>query len=138
MAAMRSRVVQMGVVAFAVLILTGCIPAAIAETPFQRNAGDAASLLSASALAIEQVHHGKLDSRYATASLALYRTHVSQLPSFEHLRGAPDRTTIDQLSDDLAQVAPILAAPCLEGSCDWEGQVRTLRAASRDFEQASQ
>lgn len=126
-------------VAALAMLLTGCIPASFAETPFEREAGDTASLISAAATTIEFLHDDKIDRRYAEASLVVYRQSVADSASkLESAQGAPGEATLNPVLDDVKDAQDILARPCLDDSCDWHGQIRTLTSAKDALLEISQ
>ena len=116
--------------------LAGCVPASFAQTPFQQQTGDAASLVSAAAASIEFAHTGKLDDRYARSSLSIYRDMLAKLPDLAELRGAPDDGSATDLSTAIDDAAALLDDPCLSDDCDWQGQVDTLQATAQSLELA--
>jgi len=118
------------------LLLVGCVPTGFAQTPFQREMGDVVSLLSASALTIEQAHTGKLDHHYAKASLDIYASMLAETPPVTSLSGAPTErvAVLDELIDEARH---LVDAPCLATTCDWQSQVNVLREAAATIEQVS-
>jgi hypothetical protein len=120
------------------LVLTGCIPASFANTPFQQKAGDAASLMVAAATSIELAQTGELDVRYARSSLRIYRDQLAAIPGFGGLRGAPDDVAmIGTFDAAVASAIGLLSDPCLDNGCDWRGQVRSLSEAGRVLDEAA-
>lgn len=112
--------------------LTACSPDAFTQTPFVREAQDAASLLSAASMTIEYAHSGKMDDRFARSSLDIYREPLAGMAlSLPRQRGAPDRSTLAPVVELLRDAQAVLADPCLDDSCDWRGQVAILDDASR-------
>jgi hypothetical protein len=115
------------------LVLTACVPESFAATPFDREAGDTASTLSAAATTIQFLHDGKLDRRYAVSSMSIYqetlRDVTKKLPG---LRGAPDGETLQPAIDALTRSQAIIEEPCLDNdaTCDWAAQVSQLEQAS--------
>lgn len=114
------------------MTVSACSPGAFTQTPFVRQAQDAASSLSAAAATIEYVHTGKVDDRYARSSLSIYRQSLqgmeSELPG---LRGAPDETVLQPVISQLERARQVLDDPCLDDDCDWRAQLSTLDDASR-------
>ena len=119
-----------------VLALSGCVPESFSKTQFQREAGDATSLLSAAAMTIEFAHTGKLDDRYAQSSIAQYRDLLVKIPDPATLDGSPDTDIVGTLQEQLDASRELLADPCLDDDCDWQAQVDALRQASQAFEEA--
>jgi len=130
--------VRLALLAGMLLTLSGCVPASFANTPYQQEAGDAASLVAAAATSIELAHTGELDPRYARASIRIYRDHLATIPAFGGLRGAPDNDPVTGALDAAVDGAiAVLADPCLDDGCDWRGQLASLREAGLALEDAS-
>jgi hypothetical protein len=120
----------LGLLAALILVLAACSPTSYAETPFVRQASDAASLLSAAATTIEYLHDDKLDTRYASPSLQIYRDMLKKIaPTLAGQRGAPDDATLQPVLDKLDAAQQALDEPCLADDCDWQAQLDTLRQA---------
>jgi hypothetical protein len=124
------RVRWLGFITALAILLAACSPADYAETPFARQASDAASALSAAATTIDDLHHGKLDERYAKPSVGVYRNLVRKIaPTLPDQRGAPDEAKLRPVLDALDAAEQVLDDPCLGDDCDWQAQVDALRAA---------
>lgn len=116
------------------LVLTSCVPESFAQTPFARESSDAASTLSAAAITIEYLHTGKIDRRYATSSMFIYRESLIGIPQkLPGLPGSPGDETLGPVLEGLVAAQDILDRPCFEETCDWSGQVAELRAVSEDL-----
>ncbi len=119
------RIALIALVSSLLISLTACSPDAFTQTPFVREAEDAASLLSAASTTIEYAHSGKLDDRFARSSLLIYRESLEGMAaSLPGQRGAP---AIERLRD----AEGVLVDPCLDDTCEWQTQVATLDDASR-------
>jgi hypothetical protein len=117
-----------------VLLLVGASACGVGKSDFQRNAGDAGAELAAAARTLEAVHDGRLDTRYARASFANYREQLSGVESDLSTAGTvPDPATRDSLLRLYRIAQQAIDAPCLEPSCDWQGQVRALDSAAEAF-----
>jgi hypothetical protein len=132
----RARLI---LIAVALIALSGCSPSGFAQTPFQREAGDVASAFSAAATTLEQLHTGKLDERYAKASMVVYRQVATgadkALPA---AGGAPDEATFQPVLDLVKEAEDVMQSPCLADECDWQRQVDTLNSARDALLEASQ
>ena len=125
----RDRQIVLVLIA-ALLTLSGCVPSGFAQTPFQREAGDAASSFSAAAMTLEQLHTGQLDHGYARGSIVVYQQAVRDVETtLASADGAPDSSTLDPVLTKVTEAHQVLDHPCLEGQCDWQAQVRALEAA---------
>jgi len=126
----RLRNRWLGLLAALAIFLAACSPTSYAETPFVRQASDAASALSAAAMTIDSLHNGTLDTRYAEPSIGIYRDRVRTIaPTLADQRGAPDDATLRPILDALDEAEQALDEPCLDDGCDWQAQVDALRAA---------
>jgi hypothetical protein len=125
--------------ALALIALSGCSPAGFSQTPFQCQAGDAASIFSAAATTLEQLHTGKLDERYAKSSMVVYRQLVTGAEaSLPKAGGAPDAATFQPVLDQVQDAEDVMRSPCLADDCDWQRQVDTLNAARDALLEVSQ
>jgi hypothetical protein len=89
-------------------------------------------VLDAAALTLEDAHDGRLSFPFAAASFVTYD---------EKLRGADtelagasggiDGARRAQLVQLVRAAQPVLANPCLDATCDWQGQVSALMEAGR-------
>lgn len=109
----------------------GCTSATpITQTPFAREATDAASVFSAAAETISFVHADRLTVEYGKAAMVNFDEQVrgvaSELPA---LQGAPGPASMSQLAQLVAAAAADLQAACLAEDCDWETQVQRLNGA---------
>jgi hypothetical protein len=130
---------MMGFAAALLILLAACSPSTYSETPFVRQASDAASAIAAAATTLEYVHTGKLDTRYATSSLDIYREMLRKIiPKLPDQGGAPDDATLQPVLDTVRQAQDVLDDPCLNDSCDWQGQVNTLRQAQQALLEVSE
>jgi hypothetical protein len=130
LAAQPNHLIRLILTAMAVVALSGCSPSGFTQTPFQRQAGDAASAFSATATTLEQLHTGKLDSRYAKGSLVVYRQLASGVDAaLPAAGGAPDPTTLEPVLASVRQAQDVMSSPCLGDDCDWQRQVDILYAA---------
>jgi hypothetical protein len=126
-------------IAMALIALTGCSPSGFAQTPFQREASDVASAFSAAATTLEQLHTGKLDERYAKASMVVYRQLATGADtSLPAAGGAPDMATFQPVLGLVNEAEDVMQSPCLADACDWQRQVDTLNAARDALLEASQ
>lgn len=127
-----SRIALIALVSSLLLSLTACSPDAFTQTPFVREAEDAASLLSAASTTIEYAHSGKLNDRFARSSLLIYRESLEGMAaSLPGQRGAPDEVTLAPAIERLRDAEGVLVDPCLDDTCEWQTQVATLDDASR-------
>jgi hypothetical protein len=118
------------VIVSSIIAITGCSPSGFAQTPFQRQAGDAASSFSAAATTLEQLHNEELDVRYAKASLMVYQQSTTGMDNtLPDASGAPDLETLEPVIAAVRQAEAVMNTPCLGRDCDWQGQVQTLNAA---------
>jgi hypothetical protein len=121
--------------------LSGCSSEPITQTPFQRAAGDAASIMSAAAYTLEFIHAepALLTVEYGQASVVNYLDQVAATPDeLPGLTGAPDEATVAQLADQLDAAIDDLQNACLLPDCDWQGQVQRMRQASDALAQAAE
>lgn len=120
----------------AMCMLTGC---AWTESGFARTAGEAGSTLAAAATTLRDVREGRLSTAYARSSFAGYQQQLrgleQQLPTQD---GAPSQQAVQRLLALYRPAAQAIAHPCLEGECDWRGQVAALDRASQAFQQAEE
>jgi hypothetical protein len=113
-----------------VTALAGCGPSSFSQTPFQRQAGDAASSYSAAATTLQYLHDGKLDSRFATSSLIVYRQATQGIQkTLPDLGGAPDDASLQPVLVQIEAAEEVMDQPCLSDDCDWQTQIKTLNAA---------
>lgn len=115
------------------VVLSGCSSEPITQTPFQRAAGDAGSILSAAAYTIQFAHDqpAKLTVEYGQASMVNYLDQVATAPDeLPMLSGAPDPASVTALVDHLNAAITDLRNACLVPDCDWQSQVQELTAAS--------
>lgn len=133
----RERRMRIAVAGLALLLLSGCDAPAFTNTPFQREAGDAASSYSAAATTLEFLHDGKLDRRYARASLLVYHEAMQgKTAAVARADGAPAR--LGPVINRMQRADAVLADPCLDDDCDWQAQVDTLRDAQHALTEVSQ
>jgi hypothetical protein len=132
-------VTMMGLAAALLVLLAACSPSSVSETPFARQASDAASSISAAATTLEYLHAGKLDTRYATSSLDIYREMLQKIaPELPGQGGAPDESTLRPVLDTVRQAQDVLDDPCLTETCDWQGQIDTLHRAQQALLEVSE
>ncbi|MEJ7749499.1 MAG: hypothetical protein WKF56_09360 [Candidatus Limnocylindrales bacterium] len=113
-------------------VVGGC--ASWTETPFVREASDAASTLSAAAELLEASHTERLTGSYVQGAFLDLEESISGLDSeLPQLEGRPDDATVKSLADELRTTVSILRMPCLDSSCDWQGQLMKLRDTSDAF-----
>lgn len=127
--------------AFAVslaVLVAGC-GGSLTESPFTRAATDVASSFSAAATLLEAAHHRGSTNSYVRGALVNLGESLDGVPSeLPTLEGRPDGATIERLLVVYAAARPAIDAPCLAEPCDWRGQVIRLRAASDEFDAASE
>lgn len=115
-------------------MLAGC---SWTESAFARMSSDAGATLVAAATTLRDAREGTLTVAYARSSFASYQQHLDGLDQqLPQQGGAPDQHAVQRL---LALYQPAWLAitdPCLEGGCDWQGQVDALERASQAFQQA--
>ncbi|HEU4571733.1 MAG TPA: hypothetical protein VFR93_03535, partial [Candidatus Limnocylindrales bacterium] len=76
----------------------------------------------------ELVRRGTLTIPYGRASFVEYASAVDG--ASDELRSANDAPrNVDAVARTVAAAEEVVRDPCLEGSCDWTRQVRTLDAA---------
>jgi hypothetical protein len=115
--------------ACAALLAAGCADAT--KTPFARAAQDAAGGFAAAAQTIEDLHAGRLTREYAAATLGVLDSGLRGAPDALRMAdGAPSPDVAVQLAEEASTAARVVAAPCLDPGCDWEGQVDGLRATA--------
>lgn len=110
------------------LLLAGC---GGGQSGFQQTASSTGSELAAAATTVEYAHAGRLPVAYARSAFDGYRSSLEGAE--EQLRtadGAPGRPRLDALLAQYRRAWQAVQQPCLEGGCDWRGQVRALREAS--------
>jgi hypothetical protein len=132
----RPRIVATGVpLLCATALFVAC---AFTRTPFSRTAGDTGSTLSAAAETMRLAHEGVLTREYAQGSFVNFADQLAgvaeELPSLD---GAPDAARVDRLIGLLSPATTIVSAPCLEGPCDWRGQLAALEEARDAFVEAA-
>jgi hypothetical protein len=117
------------------LVLISC---SATRTPFARAAGDAGSTLSAAAETMRLAHEDRLTREYAQGSFVNYGDRLAgvaaDLPSLD---GAPDPAAVMRLIYVLLPATTVVAAPCLEGPCDWRSQLKVLEDARDAFVEAA-
>ena len=121
--------------------LSACSSEPITQTPFQRAAGDAASIMSAAAYTIQFVNDQppKLTVEYGQAAVINYLDLVSSAPDeLPILAGAPDQAAVGTLVGLLERGIADLETACLTPDCDWQSQVEELTEASDALEDASE
>ena len=119
-----------GLVLVAVL-LAGC---QLTESAFARSASNAGAAFAAAEQTLRDVHDGRITIAYATSSFVNFRSELqgldARLPSQS---GAPSGSQIKHLLALYDTAMAAVAHPCLTDSCDWNGQLATLDAASKAF-----
>ncbi len=130
----RSR----GILALALTtaLAASCSSEPITQTPFVRTATEGASLLSAASETLTRVHGvpPTLTVEYGQGAFINYHELVLPIPELlPGADGAPDQATVDQLVSELNASLEALAAPCLVGECDWQGQVQTFDETKDDL-----
>jgi hypothetical protein len=128
-------------VAAVAVALYGCASGPITQTPFQRAASDAASIMSAAAYTVQFVHDdpARLTVAYAQGAVVNYLDQVATTPEeLPTLEGAPEQATVEALVDHLTQAIDDLENVCLVPECDWQGQVERMTAASEALAEAAQ
>lgn len=104
------------------------------QSAFTRAANNAGAAFAAASTTLTYAHTGKLQTAYAQSSFENYQSELSgldqQLPSQS---GAPDKRVIQQLLVLYKLAMQAINQPCLEVSCNWQGQVKALNAASQAF-----
>ena len=121
--------------------LSACSSEPITQTPFQRAASDAASIMSAAAYTIQFVHDQppKLTVEYGQAAVINYLDLVSSAPDeLPILAGAPDQAEVRTLVGLLQTGIADLENACLLPECDWQSQVEELTEASDALEEAAE
>jgi len=113
------------------LATTGC---QFTQSAFVRTVGNAGAGFAAASTTLSYVHEGKITAAYARSSFMNYQSNLDgidqQLPSQS---GAPDANTVRQLLDLYRPAMRVVDQPCLDASCDWRAQVKTLEQASKAF-----
>jgi hypothetical protein len=121
--------------ALGVISLTGC---QLTQSAFAQSASKAGASFAAAEETLRYAHDGRITTAYAAASFVNYRSELegldTQLPSSQ---GAPNHAQITRLLSLYTRAMAVVEHPCLEGGCDWQGQVDALEAASRAFLKAS-
>ena len=116
------------------LLLTSC---QLTQSGFAKTANNAGSAFAAAAITLTYAHTGKLLSAYAQASFENYQSELSGVDqSLPSQNGIPDKQTLQHLLTLYKSAMQAVDQPCLEASCDWQAQVKALRAASDAFLQA--
>ena len=121
--------------------LSGCSSEPITQTPFQRAAADAASVLSAAAYTLEFIHSEppRLTVEYGQASVINYLDQVTGVPEeLPALDGAPDETAVRALTSQLDAAISDLENACLVPECDWQSQVARMTAVSQVLAQSAE
>ena len=115
--------------------LSGC---SMTQSAFDQTAGNGAAGLAAAATTLRYLHEGKLTTAYARASFVNFASNLSGLDSqLGALQGAPDRRTVRRLVALTRQAERAVMRPCIDGPCDWRGQVTALSRASAALLKAS-
>lgn len=113
------------------LALTAC---QATQTAFVRTVNNAGAAFAAAATTLSYLHEGKLLTSYARSSFENYRSELDgleqQLPAQQ---GKPADGTVQQLLAVYAPAMRAIDAPCLEASCNWQGQVAAMQHASQEF-----
>lgn len=122
------RISALAALALVATLLAGC---QLTQSAFARTAANAGAAFAAAAVTLRDVHSSHITTAYAASSFVNFRAELkgvdTRLPSAS---GAPDSAHVKRL---LALYAPAMRAveyPCLDTSCDWQGQIRSLVAAS--------
>jgi len=128
------RPVQAGIAPLGALALAASVVACSGQpSAYEQLASTVSAGFASARTTIEAVHTDGLTIPYAQASFVEYRS---------LLEGASDRLRETQPAppDAPAIVAAVAAAervvgsPCLEGGCDWQGQLATLDRARHALE----
>ena len=133
---MRPGSVRALAIALAAAIAASCSSGPITQTAFVRTATEGASLLSAASQTLQRVHGEPptLTVEYGRGSFINYHELVLPIPELlPGADGAPDQAAVDQLVSELNASLEALAAPCLVGECDWQGQVQTFDETKDDL-----
>jgi hypothetical protein len=105
---------------------------------FQQVASSTGSELFAAATTVEYAHTGRLPVAFARSAFDGYRSSLQDAErQLRTAAGAPGGGRLEAL---LAVYRPAWRAvqqPCLQGGCDWRGQVRALREAGDALDRAS-
>jgi hypothetical protein len=97
-------------------------------TGFQREAESVAASIASARSTIELVHAGQLTVPYAKAAFVELSATLEDAPDgLRSADGAP--ADVDRLARLAERARGVAESPCLEGACDWQGQLRTLDEA---------
>jgi hypothetical protein len=130
----RLRSPYLHVLLAGMLVLAGCT---WTESGFARMASDVGSTFAAAATTLRDVREGALTVAYARSSFAGYRQQVEGLDQqLPQQNGAPDHQVVQRLIALYHPASLAITHPCLEGACDWHGQLAALERASQAFQQA--
>jgi hypothetical protein len=91
-------------------------------------AQEAAGTFSAAAATIEAVHEGWMTRQYAAASFEGFREQSTRTAAALRSVGLAG---VDDAS--LQQALQVVAEPCLDIGCEWEGQRDVLRATAHEL-----
>lgn len=122
-------------IALVAVVASGC---AFRKPPFANAAETAGGEFAAAAETIQYFHTGKLPRTYAEASFVSYRQALRGLDqTLRAADGAPPPEELEPLLQAIRPAQDAVARPCLDGGCDWAGQVAALRAASEALREAA-
>lgn len=132
--------IRAAIVVLACLLLAGCdAVSGITESQFARTASDTASVFAAAARTIEEARTARLTTAYAKGSFVNYAESVEGVEdSLASDEGGPSPARRAILIEQVTAALEAVDEPCLEGDCDWAGQVEVLKAASEALVEASE
>lgn len=127
------------------LLLGCCLPllfllasCQFSRSPFSRTAQNISATFAAAQITLRYLHEGKLTQAYAHTDFASYVRQLQGVPQqLTPAQGGPTRAQITRLLAVYWAAMPAIRHPCFQTSCDWHGQMITLKKAGSAFLEAS-
>lgn len=137
--ARRSKRLSLVARALAAVVLVGLLSGCqVSKSAFKDEADTVSANFAAAATTLRYLHNGKLTRQYAKASFFNYATVTKGAEStLRSASGAPDQASLNRLLRLYQPAAQAISEPCLDGGCDWRGQVAALEKASGAFREAA-